>query len=327
MGTQTQLVSFDVAIKHARMGKSVLLGNGFSIARGGGEFDYSSLLEKAGLEPNDPVRRLFSSLNTSDFEIVVRSLEHAAHVEEVYGDFEKEARFRQDAASLRDRLVETIHAVHPGVRFEIPDDQCRTCATFLNQYDRIFTSNYDLLLYWVILRNGKGFADGFGSGDTVGGFRTFSSNAACNTYYLHGALHLFLDHRRNALKRVQTGTTLIDDIAETIRANKQLPLIVAEGTSDQKISKIRSVPYLAFCHEQLKHIVGSLVIFGLGVSDNDTHIYDALCEADKLKYVIYCVHEPQKNLQKSREWLARYAERRRDIDWAYVDAASVTIWS
>jgi hypothetical protein len=138
-------------------------------------------------------------------------------------------------------------------------------------------------------------------------------------------LHLFLDQERETLKRVVTESTIINDIATTIRARSQLPLIVAEGTAVQKIARIRSVPYLHRCYRELAGLGGSLFIFGHGVSTNDSHIYDAICES-RVRKVFFCVHKPAERLGAMREELARYVERAKDIEWSYVDAATANVW-
>jgi hypothetical protein len=319
-------ISFAEAIKASKApGKSILLGNGFSIARGGGQFSYASLLEKSGLPSEGPIRKAFERLETVDFEVVMKALEDASRIETAYGDQAKATTFGEDAAKVREALIQAIQEVHPGVHFEIPKEQSEACGKFLMHFDSIFTVNYDLLLYWVILQATKGFQDGFGLGDEVDGFRTFKLGAHCNTYYLHGALHLFLDAERETLKRVVTGSTIIQDIASTIRSRMQSPLIVAEGTATQKIAGIRSVPYLNQCYETLAKLNGNLIIFGHGASASDTHVYDAICRSG-IKQVFFCVHRPVERLTEIREQLARYAERRKDINWCYVDAATANVW-
>jgi hypothetical protein len=320
------VISFDDAIKASRgTGRAVLLGNGFSIAQGGGRFSYSNLLEICKLPPEGPIRKVFEVLQTVDFEMVMKALEDASYIARAYGDAAAAERFAADASAVREALIDAVHEVHPGVRFEVPEKQSEACGKFLMRFDKIFTLNYDLLLYWVILAATKGFQDGFGLGDEVNGLRTFSSGALCNTYYLHGALHLFLDRELETLKRVVTGSTIIDDIANTIRTRSQLPLIAAEGTAVQKIARIRSVPYLHHCYDELIDLGGTLFIFGHGVSTNDSHIYDAICESGVHK-VFFCVHKPAERLSSVREELARYVERAKDIDWIYVDAATADVW-
>jgi hypothetical protein len=50
----------------------------------------------------------------------------------------------------------------------------------LSSFGKVFTLNYDLLLYWVILGRQQ-FADGFGLGTESNGFRgPFKTSARCN---------------------------------------------------------------------------------------------------------------------------------------------------
>jgi hypothetical protein len=79
----SNVISFEDAMKKVG-GKdcSLLLGNGFSARY----FSYRSLLEKADLKSDDPVRMLFDRLKTVDFERVVKALEGASEVEMAYGN-------------------------------------------------------------------------------------------------------------------------------------------------------------------------------------------------------------------------------------------------
>lgn len=323
----SQIMSFEDAIKvSGNNTRSVLLGNGFSIAQAGAQFSYGSLLDYSELPHDDPIRQVFNVLETFNFERVMEALEDASQIEAAYGDNDRAKRFRDDAARVREALITAVHTVHPGVRFDIPQAQRDACAAFLKRFEAIFTLNYDLLLYWVILHGASDkFSDGFGLGDKVDGFRTFDLGARCCTYYLHGALHLFLSPELETQKRVLTENTIIEDIAATIRQRSQLPLFVAEGTTTQKIARIRSIPYLTRCYEQLSDVRGSLYILGHAASDNDAHIYDAICYSGA-EMVFVFVHNPEENLDAMREQLARYTARREDIKWLYVDAATAKVW-
>ncbi|WP_375307317.1 DUF4917 family protein [Bradyrhizobium sp. A11] len=319
-------ISYDDALKKSDKSRSLLVGNGFSIAQAGGQFSYSSLIEKSGLQPDTPIRQLFNTLATVDFELVMRALQDAAQVEDAYGSGDRADLFRGDAATIRESLIHAIREVHPGIQFDIPEVQRKKCAAFLGSFQNIFTVNYDLLLYWVVLKmGGQVFTDGFGRGETVEGFRTFSLSAACNTFYLHGALHLFLGPQRDALKRVVTTGTIISDISDTIRARQELPLFVAEGTALQKMERINSVPYFRHCYDKLRALTGSLFIFGHSVAENDFHLYDAIFESGLTKLFV-CVYQPDANLQGVKERLAKFRERNDKIAVEYIDSASVKVW-
>src|SRR5262249_48305106 len=322
-----KILSFADAIKASGSNtRSALMGNGFSIAQAGGQFSYKTLLDRSGLADKVPIRNVFNVLETFDFERVMKALEDASQIELAYGENDRSKNFRHDAAAVREALILAVRTVHPGIHFEIPTAPRDACAVFLKRFHSIFTLNYDLLLYWVILHAATNeFKDGFGLGEEIDGFRTFTPGAYCNTYYLHGALHLFLDAELQTQKRILTYTTIIDDIAMTIRQRSQLPLFVAEGTAAQKIARIRSIPYLTHCYDTLASIKGSLFIFGHAASDNDAHIYDAICRSE-IEMVFVFVHNPEERLSIMRERLARYTARRTNIEWSYVDAATAKVW-
>jgi hypothetical protein len=92
----TALIAFDEAIK-ASDGKdrALLLANGFSIQH----FNYKTLLEKSGLDTRGPLRTLFDTLDTVDFEVVIKALEDAAVVERVYNKVKRADLFLDDAES------------------------------------------------------------------------------------------------------------------------------------------------------------------------------------------------------------------------------------
>jgi hypothetical protein len=321
------VLTFEEAIAESKGDRrSVLLGNGFSLAQGGGNFSYSNLLERCRLGDDSPIRNVFRVMDTFDFEEVMNALEHAAKIANAYGDDDRAACLLEDAAEVREAVIRAVHAVHPGVQFDIPDAQRTSCAAFLNHFFSIFTLNYDLLLYWVILMTQPSVhRDGFGLGETVAGFRTFQVNPQLETYYLHGALHLFLTETLETQKRVLTDVTIIDDIASTIRERRQLPLIVAEGSSSKKLARIRSVPYLQLCYERLAALSGSFFVFSHSASDGDRHIYDQVFRS-AIGKMFLCLHRPDEQLADFREKMAPYKERRQNIEVIYVDAAGAAVW-
>jgi hypothetical protein len=319
-------ITFGEALQRSTNEKALLLGNGFSIAQGGAQFTYASLLDKSQLGNNEPIKNVFDALGTVDFEEVMQALQHAAMIEDAYGDTEKANQFRNDAAAVREALINAVREVHPGNSLDIPQAQREHCGKFLRSFTNVFTLNYDLLLYWVILKMGNNcFTDGFGLGETTGGFRTFSTAASCNTFYLHGALHLFLGEERDTLKRVVTRNTIIDDISTTIRTRNQLPLFVSEGSTAHKMARINSVPYLRSAFERLRELSGDLFIYGHSVADNDAHLYYAIFNS-KIENLFLCVHEPEKNLATIKQRLSRFAQDHENINVLYVDAASANIW-
>lgn len=213
----------------------------------------------------------------------------------------------------------------PRVQFDIPEPQRTACASFLKNFRSIYTLNYELLLYWVILKGARDIhSDGFGLGEEADGFRTFKADAKCSTYYLHGALHLFNNDVLATQKRVVTRSTIIDDIANTIRQTELLPLFVAECTAEKKFRKINSVPYLRRSYESLQAIDGSIFIFGHSAGKSDAHIYEAIFRS-RVKKIYFCVHQPENDLAKIKALLAPFIVNSR-VEVSYVDAATARVW-
>jgi Domain of unknown function (DUF4917) len=302
--------------------RQLLIGNGFSIQH----FSYKTLLEKAGLDPDGPLRALFPTLDTVDFEIVIRALEDAARVEKTYKKLKRADLLQKDADKLRRALVHAIRRVHPANRTDI-EDVIPACADFLKKFNVTFALNYDLLLYWVILEDINFFADGFGLGQEQNGFRgPFQIDAHCNIYNLHGGLHLFRTARDEVEKRLMGSTGVIDAIAETITRDKRLPVYVAEGTSIGKLSHIYSLPYLRHCYEMLCASSGPFFVYGHSASQNDEHIYDALFRSD-ISHLYFCIHQPTADIQAVAGELARYKERNgSDIEFTFVDSETAPVW-
>jgi hypothetical protein len=302
MASMPQILSFDDAMKQADGQEiALLIGNGFSIQH----FSYKTLLEKADLKDDDPIRALFAAVDTVDFERVIKALEDAAIVAEAYGEEKQSTTFVADADRLRQALVNAVRTTHPGHREHIAAS-IPSCIQFLNQFDTVFTLNYDLLLYWMILDKDAAFSDGFGLGEEQNGFRgPFKTDANCNVYNIHGGLHLFSTEIGEIEKRLMGDSGVIDAIAETITNDKRLPIYVAEGTSTGKLNRINSVPYLRHCYDQLATSSGCIFVYGHSADPNDEHIYDAIFNSN-VEQLFFCIHQPTASVTQIDGELARY---------------------
>ncbi|MCG5234801.1 DUF4917 family protein [Xanthobacter oligotrophicus] len=319
------IISFDDAISAtANQDRALLIGNGFSSKF----FSYKTLLDSVAIGSEEPVMKLFKKLDTFDFESVIRSLTDAAAVSETYGDTDSASRFLGDADSLRAQLVHAIRANHPTNRTDI-ETIIPSCIEFLNSFNKFFSLNYDLLLYWVLLENPKTFVgDGFGLGVVSQGMiGPFKEGAYCNTYYLHGGLHLFSDHQGDIHKHLKNSNGIIDAITSTIENKKKLPTYVAEGTSWQKVAKINSVEYLRFCYTTLGRMEGNLFIFGHSAADNDSHIYNKIFSSN-IEHIYFGVYRPNsENIAQLDSQLARYQRLAKSkIDYTFYDAESAKVW-
>ncbi|MFP2932137.1 DUF4917 family protein [Pyxidicoccus sp. 3LG] len=138
-----QLVSW-ADVEALRRWEALLLGNGASIAVWR-SFSYSSLFDVAGLSDGD--RLIFEALDTTDFEQVLRTLQLAGMVCDQLGHApDADARY----GSVRTALVNAVHRVHvPWMN--VPDSSLKKIAAALRKYRHVFSTNYDLLLYWAAM--------------------------------------------------------------------------------------------------------------------------------------------------------------------------------
>jgi Domain of unknown function (DUF4917) len=258
---------------------------------------------------------------------VIRALEDAAIVEAAYGSADRSKTFLDDADKLRQALVHAIRETHPTHREDIAS-VIPSCLYFLRPFNSVFTLNYDLLLYWVILDDSRAFQDGFGLGREVNGFLgPFKPDAYCNVYNLHGGLHLFPTEIGDVEKRLMGPTGVIDAIAETIARAKRLPIYVAEGTSNAKLRKINSVPYLKHCYDKFASSKGCMFVYGHSADPNDEHIYRALFTS-KLEHLFFCIHRPTANVNEIDGELARYkALYSSTVEYTFVDSATARVWN
>ena len=148
--------------------RHLLLGNGISMAYDAGIFSYNALNKFIEEIDNELLRKLFQIVNTKNFEVVMQQLDNFCQLaEEFSSDKGLTSKIQIAGDSLKSRLIDAVKQSHPDHVFEIPEEKSKSCARFLNPFlesDRhVFTTNYDLLLYWVLMRNEiENAIDGFG---------------------------------------------------------------------------------------------------------------------------------------------------------------------
>jgi hypothetical protein len=236
--------------------RHLLLGNGFSIACRPEIFIYGKFFEQADFSAlSFSARQSFEALKTTDFERVIKTLRDTAVLSPIYGVNSVIAeQMRVDADALKELLVQTIAKSHPERPSDITDEEYSNCQKFLEHFSTIYTLNYDLLLYWAKMHS---MLDGNFTSDD--GFRSSQNNSETgeeldyvvwepghhgqNVWFLHGALHIFdsgIEIKKFTWKR--TGVRLIEQIREALSCDL-FPLFVAEGSSEEKLDRIRHSDY------------------------------------------------------------------------------------
>jgi hypothetical protein len=276
----------------ARPWPAILIGNGASIAVWS-RFDYASLYHVAAtgrcqhpLNADD--RALFKQFTTENFEVVLEKVRAASIASSVYLSGAEAARFKAPYDRIRRALGSAVQAVHPSYGV-VGTSRLRAMGAALRQYAWVFSTNYDLLIYWSMMTFGRhGFYDFMGGSPC--GFRTSHGPGRAdrtNVLYLHGALHLYVPTNgpsvKMTLKRVRVPmASLLDQLL----TKRDAPLVVTEGTARDKKGVIDGSDYLKFALNCLDTHRDPLVVFGAALGDSDGHIVEALLPTTPRRYAI-----------------------------------------
>ncbi|WP_101927456.1 DUF4917 family protein [Luteimonas rhizosphaerae] len=332
------LMSFDEAVARSSDHRHVLMGNGFSIALRPEIFSYQALIDRAKIDELAGGREVFTALDTTDFEAVIRAAVDAAKLVQIFdGSSPISAQLDELASGLREKLVQAIAGSHPPHPFEVSEDQYRACRRFLGLFKRRYTLNYDLLLYWALMRteiddlqleSDDGFRDSPWEEDA--NYVSWIEHHSATVVYLHGAVHLF-DAGHELIKYTwsRTQIPLMDQIRVALEQEKY-PLFVAEGSTRQKFEKIVHSAYLHRAYRSFSSIEGDLFIYGHSLKSNDQHIYDAISEGriSSIYVSVYGDENSQANqeIMRSAEQISSMRRGRRPLNVHFFDAASARVW-
>ncbi|WP_179195832.1 DUF4917 family protein [Bacillus sp. OV166] len=147
----------------------MLTGNGLSISINQ-NFSYQTLLaECKSLEDENHERVLsdedlnfFEQFETFDFERVLFALNTSKIVNNIVGLETGEIEKRYE--HIKNALVKVVRKVHPSWD-EFEDSKFQFLNEYLQKFQGIFTTNYDLILYWSLMRNIEPFLDFFFRGE------------------------------------------------------------------------------------------------------------------------------------------------------------------
>mgnify|MGYP001770970095 CR=1 FL=1 len=352
------LLTYDEVLKLTEnKTRNLLLGNGFSMAYDVKRFSFINLLQSAVkngiIVENSEMHNLFLDLGTSDFEKVIKLLESTKTVISIYDEKSKETmeKLKIDSKKLKEHLVDVVTNNHPENATKIAEEEYLYCIDFLKKYNRIFTLNYDLLLFWALMKfdelkdEGKFVEDkelrlklGDGFGNSISGYSdnyvVFKNNDSTfyqTIHYLHGALHIF-DNSSEIIKNTysRTGKSLKEQTLENL--NKSIyPIFISEGTANQKKAKIIHNAYLNNSFKILRTLgsndkrfkdENSLIIFGSMLKSNDEHIIDAIIES-KIKNVYVGIGSIDRKPELSY-FESRLADKK--IELKYYNYKTVSIW-
>jgi hypothetical protein len=154
----------------------------------------------------------------------------------------------------------------------------------MEEFEWIFTTSYDLLLYWAMGYGGRytPFKDHF----RYAGRLEFDPERApvyeseIPVYYLHGGLHLVVGGTGATWKLKLTSLqTILDQFGQPISGDPHArPLLVTEGAAHEKLMAIEGNDYLSHCLDRLRVNELPTVVFGSSLSNQDDHLVEALGE-------------------------------------------------
>lgn len=343
---RAQLLSFDEAIEDSESVKGrrhLLMGNGFSVACRPERFLYGKLVDEADFSAlNVDADQLFAREGTSDFERVIEALRTTARVLDLYEGTEGEVAtaIRHDADEIKRVLAETLAKKHPDHVHEIKDEEYASARVFLANFEHLYSVNYDLLLYWALLHE-EGGGPKIANDD---GFRADPEDPdaewvvwdhlhayAQNVYYLHGGLHLY--DGGSFIKKLtwsRTQVLLLDQIREALGASLY-PVVVTEGNSNEKLTKIEHTHYLARGLKSLASCGGSLFIYGHSLAANDGHVLDAITKSKVTNLYVSIYGDPSSDdnariIERAAELVAARPTKK-PLEVQFFEAGSAQIWT
>ena len=352
LSTSIPLFSFDEVWKasEAAGGKRhILFGNGFSIGAHD-KFRYGTLYEQvlsAGLPSH--VEALFGRYGTTNFEEVLRMLNEGQWLSNHYRltQSDPELDMEKDYLIVKQSLVQSISENHPAFPAELAGGMLDSALVFLQRFNNVFTTNYDLLPYWASLHDDTfPFSDGFGREfDTDHRYCVFLPTGTNDpqVYFLHGALHLYAaEGEVRKMVWNTTGEPLMDQVKESLD-NERYPLIVSEGDSVRKLERIESSSYLSHCARRFQNIQGNLFIYGSSLSEQDDHIIEWIGKNTTLPRIFVGIHgdlttesgvalvDRVQKLQQLRQKILDTGSsgrrfRRESLDVAFYQSETADVW-
>lgn len=333
------ILTFDQALADAGGKRHLLLGNGFSIAWKSDVFHYGAIYGQADFSSLPYAEQLFGASGTRDFEVVIRNLKHAAKTVLIYpGEHTALSdEMLRDAELLKNILVTAIATSHPGHPDEVLTAEYQSSRRFLANFERIYSLNYDLLLYWALMHNdvdtlGLRKRDGFTESELIDDapYVAWGNFQSATVYYLHGALHIFdsgSELKKYTWKR--TNNLLMSQIRDALDRDL-FPLFVSEGESEAKLSRINHSGYLHKALRSFSEIQGSLFIYGHSLAANDEHILRVI-EGGKVNKVYVSIFGDPNSTDNCRivdraELLQANRTGRVALSIYFFDAASAKVW-
>ncbi|MDQ1139453.1 DUF4917 family protein [Pedobacter agri] len=274
----------------------ILIGNGFSINLWQ-HLNYKSLCEMFCSSSSKELVQLFDEFKTTNFEQLLDALNNTQSVNKVLKSVNPALPKLQ--RELKEGLIKTIQATHPQAK-DIRDELLRSLAKELEPFQDIYTTNYDVYLYKIILASNflvelkkesfPEFGDGFYEDISAGkvGFGDFDFKER-NLVYLHGSLFIFNQNGNTYKLRKIDGSVEYIRLIQIELDNDNFPVYVAEGTAENKYLAINDNYYLRSALNRFKQRSGDLIVYGFSFGKSDAHIVGAI-NSSKTKNIVVSIY-------------------------------------
>jgi hypothetical protein len=301
--------------------ETLVVGNGLSINIWS-KFAYSNLFDQASPNLNPSASQLFSDFKTKNFETVLEALWHAERtLTALKHDAAEVTRLYEDVQSA---LFQAVHQVHVPWQ-DIAASTLKQISDAMSVHRHVFTLNYDLLTYWSAMHGGPKSAikDFFWAEEN-----TFDINDATfeegktGLFYLHGGLHLWQDSQSGRTGKwiKNSKRALLKDLEANFKASPdRQPVLVSEGTSEQKMDRIRKSVYLTHARQTLLDNTSDTVIFGANFEDQDKHISEAI-DAGPQRRIAISIRPGAKAQNKAT--ITRYQSKFPEHDLLFFDSTT-----
>jgi hypothetical protein len=281
---------------------SLILGNGSSIAVSK-SFSYSSLLN-IGIQKGfvtESMEEIFDFFDTQDIEFVLSHLWYARKINHYLSI--RENKTINSYKEIKEALIKTVLKIHPKPS-DVTDDTDKI-SIFLQKFKKIFSLNYDLLVYWSLQKaneqnRGNRIKDCFYRGMFSDDWTYYEEprppvTKSTLVFYPHGNLCLLKTQSKFVTeeRKIETADQmLLDEIVDKWKEPKNVPLFISEGMSEQKKNSIESSNYLSLVYYSVLPKAGSgITIYGWSVGEQDDHILKVLKLA-KVRKIAMSVHAP-----------------------------------
>lgn len=319
-GLDSRLVGWN-SIQSGYEGQGLLIGNGASVALWDG-FAYDSLYDEAvsnreGHRLTQLDQQVFKSLGTRNFEEVLGAVGMARLVAYSQG---QPTRYLTDRyKSIQKALIDAVIATHVPWHL-VPSRTLTKIRTALEFYDCVFSTNYDLVVYWALMsrEGGARFVDFFLWSypfDATDDW-TWASHRT-KVFYLHGGIHLYRRLDGGTIKRKAQSANLLASFARPLP--NTVPLFISEGSHKDKMAAIHRNDYLSFAFDRLARHSGRLVLFGHSLGPSDQHLVDALNRIPNRKIAVGVLRTTHAQIVRSK---AHFHHHLPDAELSFFDAAT-----